>query len=66
MNIDSLTLQQRTAFMLLIQGMSNADIGQVMHLSEKTVKAHVTEIFKKLGCASRAQLIARHYIEQMA
>lgn len=65
MNTDSLTQAQRTVFALLIQGKSNADIGQATHLSEKTVKAHVTDIFKALGCTSRAQLIARHYMEQL-
>jgi DNA-binding NarL/FixJ family response regulator len=66
MNTDSLTAQQHTVFALLIQGKSNAEIGQALHLAEKTIKTHVTDIFKKLECTSRAQLIARHYMEQQA
>ena len=65
MNTDSLTQAQRIVFLLLIQGKSNADIGKVVHLSEKTVKYHVTSIFKALKCVSRAQLIARYYMERL-
>jgi DNA-binding NarL/FixJ family response regulator len=64
MNTDSLTQAQRVVFHLLIQGKSNAEIAQAMRLSEKTVKAYVTAIFKATACSSRAQVIARHYMGQ--
>lgn len=65
MDIATLTTAQRTVFYLLIQGKSNGEISRATCLKEKTVKAHVTEILKKLKCKSRAQLIAKHYMAQL-
>lgn len=42
---------------LVIKGMSNADIADKLELSEKTVKFHLTKIYKDLKLQSRAQLI---------
>jgi LuxR family maltose regulon positive regulatory protein len=42
----------------LCQGRSNKAIGQVLDLSENTVKFHLKRIFKKLGAESRASAIA--------
>ena len=61
MNLAALTVCQRAVFDQLVQGKSNRDISAVVRKTEKTVKAHVTAIFKHFGCASRAELIARHY-----
>ena len=66
MNLKALTTTQSTVFYLLIQGKSNTEIAQALEIAEKTVKTHVTGIFKKLKCKSRAQVIARHYMEQLA
>lgn len=66
MNTDTLTLKEREVFAELVQGKSNVEIALEMELSEKTIKQHLTAIFKKLECTSRAQLIARHYMEQSA
>jgi DNA-binding CsgD family transcriptional regulator len=38
-------------------GKTNAEIGNLVHLSENTIKHHVTRIFDKLGMDSRAQLM---------
>lgn len=40
-------------------GMSNAEIGGTLGMTERTVKAHLTSIFNKLGVASRQQLSYR-------
>lgn len=40
-------------------GLSNKEIGERVFTSEKTVKFHLTNIYKKLGVGSRAELIAR-------
>jgi LuxR family maltose regulon positive regulatory protein len=42
----------------LCHGRSNKAIGQVLDLSENTVKFHLKRIFKKLGAESRASAIA--------
>jgi DNA-binding NarL/FixJ family response regulator len=42
-------------------GRSNAEIGTAMHLSEATVKTHVTHIFAKLGLRDRVQAVVLVY-----
>jgi len=43
----------------LINGLSNREIGQKMFISIRTVKAHLTSIFKKTGCRNRLELATR-------
>jgi two-component system NarL family response regulator len=43
---------------LLAQGKSNKAIGQVLHISESTVKSHLKSLFSKLDVTSRAEAIA--------
>ncbi|MEO6713702.1 MAG: response regulator transcription factor, partial [Mycobacteriales bacterium] len=40
------------------QGMSNAEIGRHLFLSEDTVKTHARRLFRKLGVGDRAQAVA--------
>jgi DNA-binding NarL/FixJ family response regulator len=40
------------------QGMSNAEIGRELYLSEDTVKTHARRLFRKLGVGDRAQAVA--------
>lgn len=39
------------------KGLSNADVASSISIAEKTVKWHLTNIFKKMGVKSRYQLI---------
>ena len=64
MNMDNLTPQQLVVVGLVLRGKTNKEIGGHLGLSEKTIKAHITNIFKKLECKTRSQLIARHYLER--
>lgn len=41
----------------LAKGKTNKEIGQELYVCEKTVKFHLTNIFKKLNLRSRAQVI---------
>jgi DNA-binding NarL/FixJ family response regulator len=51
----SLTERQLEVLRLLGRGLSNKEIGRDLGLSEKTVKAHVTAIFKTLNVVNRTQ-----------
>mgnify|MGYP001176975972 CR=1 FL=1 len=50
-----LSRSQQAILRLIVAGRSNAKIAQAVHLSENTVKFHVTEIFHKLGVKNRVE-----------
>lgn len=52
-----LTTRERHILDLLVQGLDNRKIAHELCLSEKTVRNHLTQIYNKLGVASRAQAI---------
>ena len=58
----ALTDRQVEVLRLLGRGLSNKEIGRELVLSERTVKAHVTAIFKSLRVVNRTQAVeaARH------
>jgi len=47
--LDSLTEREREVLRLMAEGRSNAGIGHGLHLSQKTVEAHVASLLAKLG-----------------
>jgi DNA-binding NarL/FixJ family response regulator len=47
--LDTLTDRERAVLGLMAQGLSNAAVAADLHLAIKTVEAHVTSIFTKLG-----------------
>ncbi|HEV8327828.1 MAG TPA: response regulator transcription factor [Nitrospiraceae bacterium] len=51
-----LTPRQREIVSLISRGASNKEIAHALHVSEKTVKAHLTGIFRKLKLTDRLQL----------
>ena len=53
----SLTPQQFRVLGMISEGMLNKQIAYDLNVSEATVKAHVTAIFKKLGVRSRTQAV---------
>lgn len=62
---NELTLRQRRVLELLSTGLSNKRIARALDISEITVKAHVTAIFRKLGVTNRVQagIEARRVLE---
>lgn len=54
-----LTEREREVLALLAQGFNNGDIARQLHLSQKTVRNHCSNIFSKLQVADRAQAIIR-------
>jgi len=51
----NLTQREHGVLELLAEGKSNRGIAQSLFLSEKTVKAHLAAIFRKLGVTNRTQ-----------
>lgn len=45
---------------LMISGRSNREIGEELHLSPDTVKAHVARLARKLGASNRVEAVARY------
>lgn len=54
---DGLAPREREILAKLVSGMTNADIGKALFISEKTVRNQLTRIFGKLGVSNRAQAI---------
>ncbi|GAA2662409.1 MULTISPECIES: response regulator transcription factor [Actinosynnema] len=59
--VQRLTDREVEVLELLGLGMSNADVGQRLHMSEATVKTYVSRLLAKLGLTNRVQaaLLAR-------
>ena len=55
--VASLTPQQFRVSSYLVQGLLNKQIAWELNVTEATVKAHITEIFRKLGVHSRTQAV---------
>ena len=59
--LNLLTGHERQVLSLLAQGLSNAELGETLHVSLATVKTHVSRILTKLGARDRTQLVVIAY-----
>ena len=50
-----LTNQERRILLHIADGLTNRQIGEAMHLAEKTVKNYVSNLLAKLGMERRTQ-----------
>lgn len=55
---DRLTYQQRRIVQLILRGHSNLSIGEIISVTEGTVKIHRQNIYKRLNISSQQELFA--------
>jgi DNA-binding NarL/FixJ family response regulator len=60
-NIAALTAREREVIALICEGLQNKAIGQRLHISETTVRHHLTAIFDQLGVTNRLELVIYSY-----
>ncbi|MBC1221084.1 response regulator transcription factor [Nostoc sp. UCD121] len=57
MNNPELSAREREVIHLMVDGLSNHDIGVALNITESTVKFHVNRILSKLGVSDRTQAV---------
>ena len=61
LGLNEVTARELEVVRQVARGLSNAEIGEVLHLSPATVKTHVGRILSKLGLRDRVQLVVVAY-----
>jgi DNA-binding NarL/FixJ family response regulator len=60
---EPLTERESAVLALMAEGAANKEIAGRLHISEHTVKFHVSSILNKLGAATRTEAVSRGYKE---
>ncbi len=59
--LETLTPREREVFEVVSSGLSNAEIADRLHLTEATVKTHITRVLAKLDLRDRVQVVVFAY-----
>jgi DNA-binding NarL/FixJ family response regulator len=59
--LDDLTERELEVFRSIARGLSNAEIGRELYISDTTVKTHITHILQKLNLRDRVQAVVLAY-----
>ncbi|MER0449015.1 response regulator transcription factor [Streptomyces sp. Edi4] len=59
--LDGLSPREREVLTLVGQALSNSEIARLLHLSEATVKTHVSAVLRKLALRDRVQAVVAAY-----
>jgi DNA-binding NarL/FixJ family response regulator len=54
-NLAALSARQRQILTFVVEGLSNAEIGRRLYLSESTIKQHLRAAYKLLGVSNRTE-----------
>jgi two-component system, NarL family, response regulator LiaR len=55
--IQALTFREQEVLQLLSRGLNNQAIAEALYVSDRTVQAHLTNIFAKMGVSSRLEAV---------
>ena len=57
MNKSILTKREKEVFLLLINNHTTKEIADILNISEKTIRNHISNTMQKLGVKGRAQAV---------
>jgi DNA-binding CsgD family transcriptional regulator len=57
--LNNLSRREAQVALCCAEGLTNAEIGQKLHVSEQTIKFHLRHIFVKFGVRRRTELVSR-------
>ncbi|MEV0178825.1 LuxR C-terminal-related transcriptional regulator [Streptomyces sp. NPDC050625] len=60
--LDRLTPRESEVFVMMAEGLSNEEMANRLHLTERTVRAHLSAITEKLELHSRLSLCLASYV----
>ncbi len=61
---EALTEREHDVVQWVIQGMTNKEIATKLNISDKTVKTHLSNIFRKLNVSGRLELLLSRLVDQ--
>jgi DNA-binding NarL/FixJ family response regulator len=63
--VGDLTHRERDVLRLLVEGATNDEIARKLFVTEKTVKTHISGVFRKLGVTNRTQAATKALREKL-